>query len=63
MIAGETKQQRQADLKADISQYRYELKYFEYLLSLHKYNPELIKPIIKHYSKEIKLTIKEMAGI
>lgn len=63
LFAGETKAQRKNNIYIDIYISKESLKYFEYLLKTAKYNPELIKPIIRYYSNDIKESVKEMVEL
>lgn len=59
----ETKEQRRAELKQELAEDRWWLAYFEALLKKNKYDPYLIKPIIRYYAAEIKNTVKTMVGL
>jgi len=63
LFAGETKQQRKKEYMYYIHICREDLKFFEILFKKNKYNPELIKPIIKYYSDEIKSTVNNMVKL
>ena len=59
----EIKKQRKAELKQELAEDRFWLHYFEGLLKKNKYDPYILKNIVRYYSDEIKQTIKEMMGI
>lgn len=63
LLAGETKETKKKDYIYIIYIYKTNLAFFETLLKKNKYNPKLIKPIIKYYSNEIKITINKMVEL
>lgn len=59
----EINKQRKKELKQELAEDRWWLAYFEALLKKNKYDPHLIKPIIRYYAAEIKNTVKTMVGL